>query len=143
MKNNRMRFLIYPKLQLSLIFSGMGVLALSYVFIAIQVYRSFHELKGLGEQIGLPAGHPYFEFIQFHEHALSVSLYIAGVISCLVSFVLLLVLSHRVAGPIVRLKGYFEAMSREGWKTRLTFRKGDFFSELPEVINQALEPKAK
>ena len=119
----------------------MGLLALSYLVIGVQIYRSFHALRELGEQTGLPANHPYFEFIQYHEHSLGISVAIACAVTAIVSFVVLLVLSQRVAGPIVRMKGYFEAFAREGWKSKLQFRKGDFFSDLPEIVNRALERK--
>ena len=141
MKKLRLKFMIYPKLQYSLILSVMWILILSDLIIGIQVLRSFRELREMGEKIGLTSGHPYFTFIEYHEHSLSTSLAWACGISIFVSFFLILFISHRVAGPIVRLKSYFNGIATEGWKTKLQFRKGDFFSDLPEVINKALERK--
>ena len=50
-----------------------------------------------------------------------------------------LYLSHRMAGPMVKLRAYFRAM-REGTDPlpELTFRDYDFLSDIPPLINDAI-----
>ena len=57
----------------------------------------------------------------------------------LLSTVCFLFLSHRLAGPVVRLKGYFAGIANGQPVKPVNFRKGDFFSDLPPQINGALQ----
>jgi hypothetical protein len=51
--------------------------------------------------------------------------------------------SHKIAGPIFRLKMYFEGLSRDKESKPLTFRKTDRYEyqQLAKTINKALENK--
>lgn len=61
---------------------------------------------------------------------------IAGVI---LSEIFILIISHKLAGPLVRLRNHFEEIGKTGEPKPLSFREGDFFSDLPPVINNALK----
>lgn len=52
-------------------------------------------------------------------------------------------LSHRAAGPLFRLKKYFSDISSGGKVVPLTFRKNDYFQDVTEVINSALDKITK
>lgn len=44
-------------------------------------------------------------------------------------------LTHRMAGPIVRLRGHIRALSEGSEAGPLKFRDGDFFGDLPDMFN--------
>ncbi len=48
-------------------------------------------------------------------------------------------LTHRMAGPIVRLRGHVRALTRGDDVAPLKFRDGDFFDDLPAMFNQMVE----
>ena len=48
------------------------------------------------------------------------------------------VISHRLAGPLVRLRRFFQVIADTGQVTNLSFRKGDYLSDLPPLVNKAL-----
>jgi hypothetical protein len=52
-----------------------------------------------------------------------------------------LILSHKIIGPIKRLKSFFSEIADSGYRHDLKFRDGDFFQDLPEVINHFLKKK--
>jgi hypothetical protein len=56
-----------------------------------------------------------------------------------VSFVTTLILSHKLAGPIVRLKWYFQQIAKTGHAKPVHFKKSNFMQDLPPIINQALQ----
>lgn len=48
-------------------------------------------------------------------------------------------LTHRMAGPIIRLRGHIRAIADGKDVAPLTFRDGDFFSDLPALFNQMMD----
>ena len=45
-------------------------------------------------------------------------------------------LTHRVAGPLVRIQAALEQMSKGDYQVQLTLRPGDSLSELADHVNQ-------
>ncbi len=138
----RTNLLIYPKFQLPLIFWNilifLGVTAVQ-LFVS---HKAFTNFKELGETAGFNGNHPYFAFIKRYEaEFMQYALIGAGV--GLICFIFAnLVLSHKISGPICRLKTYFAGLEKNN-KPSLSFRKKDFFAELPAVINSAIERISK
>lgn len=64
------------------------------------------------------------------------SFFVSAVLNLTVFFVIL----RRLAGPIKRMRDYFKRLSlNPESKEQLTFRGGDFFLDLPPVINKAVK----
>lgn len=138
----RTKFLIYPKFQLPLIFWNilifLGVTAVQ-LFVS---HKAFTNFKELGETAGFDVNHPYFAFIQRYEAEFMQYAMIGASIGLVCFVIANLILSHKISGPICRLKSYFSDLEKNK-KPILSFRKKDFFSELPEVINSAIERVSK
>lgn len=110
-----------------------------FVLIGLQTYRSFHKLSDMGKNVGLPENHAYFKFLGFQAENLYSYLGLAVAVSFVLSFGVTLFLSHKLAGPLVRMKNHFRDMAESGTYRALSFRKGDFFVDLPPVINDAID----
>lgn len=140
MKKTRLKLLIYPKFQLMLLLSQAIVLLLSLGFISAQVARSVEKLRQMGAEAQLPDDHVFFAFLRWHATELYAYIGIGFAFALLITLIFSLLLSHRLAGPIVRLQSYFTAISKDGeYPNELHFRKGDFFTELPGMVNQAFK----
>lgn len=50
-----------------------------------------------------------------------------------------LALTHRMAGPIVRLRGHLRSLADGEDVPPLKFRDGDFFSDVPPLFNEMME----
>lgn len=135
----RLKLLIYPSFQLQFIGIQLLAAALTFSMIWWRVGESFAELHQRAVLAGFGAGHPYFDLLRYQEAQIFTNLLLAFGAGTLLSTLIFLNYSQRLAGPIVRLHGYFSEM-RLGQTTPppLVFRKADFFSDLPEIINQAL-----
>lgn len=136
------RIWIYPRFQGTLLAINAGVMAAIFGLIAFLSYRSYQHLKQLGLDSQMPANHPYFQFLYLQFEGFCYYLVFAFALSVFLTSFATLILSHRLAGPIVRLKGFFGKIASSGQlslQEKVTFRNGDFFSELPELINTALE----
>jgi len=60
-----------------------------------------------------------------------------GVMS--IVFVLSIVISHKIAGPLYKLSQYLKSIKDDNPKGKLFFRKGDYFQEIAESYNDAFE----
>jgi hypothetical protein len=135
----RSRILIYPKFQLWL----LGIQCLFFLAVVIPVLfsveRSFERMSSLAMRSGLSSSHPFYQFIALEKSLIVESLWLPLASVALLSLFAIVWVSDRLAGPIVRLKRDFTEMKESGEFREIHFRKGDFFPELPEILNSALE----
>lgn len=130
--------LIYPSFQLSLVIVNGALIILVCAVIALLMHRSFENLAAQGTIGKLSLAYEEQLLLAY----LGAGLGIAVLFSCVIN----MILSHRVAGPIMRTKTYLEGVKRYFSVGRpptteipdLKFRKGDYFEDLPDKINGAL-----
>ena len=88
--------------------------------------------------VGIPDGHVFFNFIKNQQHDLD-TLFIGLAIF---NFFLLIgvgfIISHRIAGPIYKLKKQLSVISEDSNNFKL--RQSDFFQELEPLV-KALKEK--
>jgi hypothetical protein len=134
--------LIYPKFQLPLIFWNILIfLGVTTVQLFVS-HKAFTNFKELGETAGFDGNHPYFAFITRYEAEFMQYALIGASVGLICFIIANLVLSHKISGPICRLKSYFSGIDKNN-RPNLSFRKNDFFSELPATINSAFERLSK
>jgi hypothetical protein len=138
--NNRKltNIFIYPQFQFVLLLAHIIVSAATIILIRINVSSVFNRLSDLGKKIQLPQDHAYYNFIQNSQNMMEINLNWVFGFSILLTVITSLYLSHKVVGPIQRLRSYFKNMAATGRVDWLTFRRGDFFKDLPPQINEAL-----
>lgn len=132
------KYLVYPKFQLVVILINAAVTAVMFGFVAYQVVRSHIHLENLVRSTRLPAQNLFNQMLTLQLKSLLINLGVALFFSLLLTSVITLLLSHKLAGPMIRLKSYFENISKTGeFPDQIQFREGDFFEELPPIINNA------
>jgi hypothetical protein len=136
----RKKLLIYPQFQLRLMGLQTSVTLGIFGVIYLLAYLSFERFKSLGIQAGLPPEHPYFSLIELQASNLLLSIGFTLFVGWVVNGYLMLELSQRLAGPVIRLKSFFKSIAETGKIPPLSFRQGDFFADLPHEINTALRP---
>ncbi|HAR42496.1 MAG TPA: hypothetical protein DCS07_07675 [Bdellovibrionales bacterium] len=135
---------IYPKFQGMLLTINVLSLALVFLLIGFMTNRSYEQLKEQGILSQLQPSHPYFQFLNLQYKLFRSHLVFAFFSSAILISLATLFLSHRLAGPVVRMKGYFKRLSEKGYTgEKVSFRTADFFSELPDLINAAVEKLIK
>jgi hypothetical protein len=135
----RRNFLIYPQFQLALILTQFFVMGGVLGLIGYQMLRSYERLREAGAEAGLNQNHVFYNLLAYQEDIVRSYLFAALFFGWAVSFVTTLILSHKLAGPIVRLKWYFQQIAKTGHAKPVHFRKSDFMQDLPPIINQALQ----
>lgn len=56
-----------------------------------------------------------------------------------ITFLISIFLSHRIAGPLYKLRKALDEISRGNFDQRITFRKNDHFTELQDTFNEMSE----
>lgn len=136
-KSRKLR-LIYPTFQLRMLFANLAVVLLIFTMTAWLVNDAFERMLDTGYAAGMSSSHPYFAFVREQSGRVIRAVGISCVIGFVLSAITTLRMSHRIAGPFVRLRGYFKGIS-EGQPVRpVSFRQGDYFLEVPPLINAAL-----
>jgi sensor histidine kinase YesM len=146
MRHKRRTFvLIYPQFQLRLIFFVVGILVISNAVLLIQLLLAHHFFVGLSQDLNLPSSHSYFAFLEAQRSRMSWQLGIASLVSVAISILVLLHLSHKIAEPIVKLRSFLKRAteSESAGEEPLSFRKGDFFTDLPPVVNDFIRAHKK
>lgn len=136
-KKSRLNYIIYPSFQWILIISNFILIFLVAGITLFQTNQSYENLVQMGKRVKLPTNHPYFGFLNNQYENLYEYLSWALIISLTLSFLITLFISHKFAGPLVRLKNYFDEISKTGEIKELKFREGDYLSDLPEKVNNA------
>ena len=133
----RNHFLVMPGFQLKF----MGYIICFAVFGIMVLYASnylyYEHLVAEGKELGLAADHIYFEFIEQQKSLLNTTFLSVSAIVFGCLFLAGLYLSHKIAGPVYRIKLHLEYIREHGEAPgKLKFRDRDFFPEVAELVNE-------
>lgn len=137
--NSRKSYLINPAFQLRFVSFVLSIaIAAILVFYIANMYF-FWNFISIGKELAFPPDHAFFRFIAEQRRTMNL---IFAVTSAVVFVFIVgggILLSHRVAGPLHRLRRHFEKLSESGELKPVNFRKGDFFPEIAEAFNRCVE----
>lgn len=136
----RKKFLINPRFQLTFIaWMFMTVFVVMGVFYGACSYF-FNLYLAQGQKIGLPPGHVFFSFIWDQYHLMQIIFLVSIIIIFFVIFLVGLLLSHRIVGPIHRLKIHFQKIAQGDFThLELNFRKTDHFQDVSDAYNDHIK----
>ncbi len=135
--NDRARLLIYPKFQIALLAFNWLILLGAFGSIWLQIQNITSRFHAFGTEAQLGVGHGYFAFIEMQSRMLYMHLLVAFGTAAILTTALTLVISHRLAGPLARMKHHFEKTADSGRFKPIHFRTDDFLSEMAPAINEA------
>lgn len=129
--------LINPKFQLKFLSYFIVLFLISTVSLYSTTFLFFYRMKQKALSVGIPDGHIFFKFLSNQKHDLD-SLFIG---LAAFNFFLLIgvgfVISHRIAGPIFKLKKQMSQPSPTMDDYKL--RENDFFQELEPLVKELKE----
>lgn len=135
----RRKILIYPKFQLSLVAVNIVTMLAVLGAIEYQIMSAINEMQDITGSTSLAPEHLYNRFIEYQMSVIYSGLGLYLAIAFILSCGFTLFISHRLAGPLVRMQKYFKEIEANGSiQHPLKFRKGDFLQELPVSINKGL-----
>lgn len=132
------KYLVYPKFQMTLIIVNSLVTIVLFGFTALLVVRSHIYLESLVRQTRLPAQNLFSQLLTQQLRTLLIYMGLAVLVGVFTMAITALMLSHKMAGPMIRLRNFFNGIAKNGdFPEELHFRDGDFFTDLPPTVNQA------
>lgn len=138
-KYKRRNYLINPEFQLRFMaYVAMAVLAsLSVLYLSNLWY--FELLLEQGYELGLDPQHPYYVFIADQRTLLHQTYAAVSIVVFLLLMISGLFLSHRIAGPVYRLKMQMrDIVAKNGNVNPVYLRSKDFFPEVADEMNEML-----
>ena len=138
------KYLVYPKFQIPLIIINSLVTVFLFCIVAYFVIHSHLYLEQMVKQTRLPAQNLFIQLLTEQLRSLLFYMGISLVIAVTSTAIATLLLSHKMAGPMIRMKNYFGDINRSSeFPEPLRFRDGDFFQELLPSINGAFNALKK
>lgn len=132
MPYKRARILINKKFQLKFAFfvcTWIFALSMIYPLIIYNVFEYFLTF--------VPVGTPgLVERMKGIENQVIFLLALLQLLFLVVTFLICIFLSHRIAGPIYRIRKAMDEITRGNFEERVTFRKNDHFTELQDTFNE-------
>jgi hypothetical protein len=133
--------LINPKFQWTLI--GYAAIVATLIFIAVYglISYGFHDFVKIGNEAGLPSDHVFYQFIQMQETRFNGVILAIAMITGTILIVGGLIVSHKIAGPLHRIKNEFNKMADKDTPSlhKIHFRDGDYFPEVAEAFNTLVD----
>jgi hypothetical protein len=128
-------YLIEPEFQLRLISYFAGLFAFTTISLYSTVFIFFWRLRQKALNVGIPEGHIFFQFVGNEKRDLDLTFALLALVNLIVLVGVGVVVSHRIAGPLHKLKNYLtQVISSEGPDFKL--RKNDFLRDLEPVVNK-------
>lgn len=143
--NNRFfkSYLIDKPFQLKFVLYCIGFnLILSGLFL-FSAYRFFRNFEDMGHSAGFPSGHSFFSFIERQEYYLYTNMLWSILFVIIFALVFGVIQSHRIAGPLYRLKLELRKMKAQKKLQNISFRKDDYFQEIPAEFNEMVNHVTK
>jgi sensor histidine kinase YesM len=130
----RSKILINKKFQLKFAFfvcSWIFALSMIYPLIIYNLFEYFFQFLQTHQNISAAP----VDQIKEIQSQLLLLLGIIQLLFLLITFLLSLFLSHRIAGPLYKLKKSMEEFAKGNLDQKITFRKNDHFVELQDTFN--------
>jgi sensor histidine kinase YesM len=134
--NSRKILLINPAFQLSV----LGFMAGIAGFVIAIFYGAwfFRKFAMQGRELGLPADHVFFEFLREQSNTMNLIFAITSLLALVGIAVAGLILSHRIAGPLYRLRKHLDAVAAGTTLGDVKFREKDYFPEVADAYNRQI-----
>lgn len=93
----------------------------------------FWNMKKKALQVGIPEGHVYYQFLSDQKNDLDLLFLALAAFNFLILIVVGFIVSHRIAGPISKIKRFLQNPEAE---ENIQLRENDFFKDLAPIANQ-------
>lgn len=135
MNKRKMRsIIVYPEFQLKLISLFIGLFFLSTISIFLATHLYFWNFKQKALKAGIDQSQALFSFLDTMKLELDLTFIVVAVINLIILFGCGILISHRIAGPILKIKNFLT--NKNFQQHDFALRKSDFFKELGPLINQ-------
>ncbi len=145
LKNRRKleKFFLFAPFQIKFIifFILSNMIAVGLSVIGVVYFFSTFINKGI--EIGIPKNHIFFRFIDSLVYEMSLIYLVVFALTLLATLVGSYVISHKISGPLYRLKMHLKNLNEEEKLTEIHFRKGDYTKDIENEFNKMVQRYSK
>jgi hypothetical protein len=127
-------FIINPKFQLKLLSYFIFLFFITTISLYSTTYLFFWRMKEKGLSVGIPENHVFYDFLIQQKSDLDTLFIWMAIFNFFALIGIGLLLSHRIAGPIYKLKNHLSQIST--MQDDFKLRESDFFQELAPLVNE-------
>jgi len=121
-------FVVNPKFQYKFSFIICSLVFISSLLYPATIWQMFEKIISLQPTLAAESN--------AHRDQLMVILLVIQLAFTGIVFVATIFMSHKIAGPMYKLKSYLDGISNGEPVNELYFRKGDNFPEIAETVNE-------
>lgn len=136
-QRNLKNFLLNPQFQLRLIGYFLGLFIVTTLSLYSTSFLFFWRLKEKALNVGIPKQHVFFTFLEGQKADLDLLFIALALLNLLILIGAGFIISHRIAGPLYKLKKHLTGMDQSSADFKL--RKNDFFKELEPAVDELRE----
>lgn len=132
----RTQYLVAPKIQLTMI--AIPIITHLICFIIALVFLSiyYQDILNVFKQVGINPEHPIYQYISLQKSKVVYIFALTLMVGFLINIIVLTWVTHKIVGPIYRLRKSMEGLLNNEEIRPVKLRKGDFFSEDAELLEQ-------
>lgn len=139
----RKQLLVNPDLQLRVILYAVVITVMTSAIIYFANMYMYYELVFEMEKNGFSDGSPVMSSLELVKSKLAIITILSTGFVSIITVIAALFLSHKIAGPIYKLKKLFDQIAQDGMltesvKSEISFRKGDFFEDVGVSFNEMI-----
>lgn len=134
----RLKLMILPEFQVPIILGGVLPLCLILTGIYLRFNSSFDRLETHMKVIGLNNDPKILNAIQAQEILMQKYFISGALIGLALIIIVSLLISHKMAGPIYRLRMELKNIRKGEESGSIKFRKGDYLVSLEDDLNYCL-----
>lgn len=126
--------LINPRFQFKFLSYFVTLFFISTLSLYTTTFLFFWRMKEKALNVGIPDGHVFFQFLVNQKRDLDLLFVGLAVFNFLLLIGMGFIISHRIAGPIFKLKNQLAQISDDTEEFKL--RESDFFQELEPLVKK-------
>lgn len=134
----RIKFLVLPGFQIKLFLAAFIPFCASLGLLFYQYSRSIETMNAYIKSVGLSYSADINKMISMQQALIENAIWASMFLGALVMSATILIISHRLAGPLRRMQSHLRQMRLSGKATPIRFRKGDYLQEFESDLNHCL-----
>jgi methyl-accepting chemotaxis protein len=135
----RKKFLINPRFQLTFIYYMTAISGIAITVLYLSNSYFFWRFQKMGVDLGIPQASAFFQFLAKQRVLMNHITVVTSIILLILILVVGILFSHRISGPIHRLETHMRKIADGTGHDHVRFRKSDYFPELAEAFNLAID----
>ena len=135
---NRLKLFVLPRFQIKLFLAAFIPFCISLGFLFFQFLNSISRMNAYVKSVGLSNNADINKMLSIQQNILTNSIWLAAVVGVILMGLSLLIISHKLAGPLNRMQSHLKEIRTSGKVSPLMFRDGDYIKIIESDLNHCL-----